>query len=227
MAKDVNGVQLEVGDRVRCVKMLRHYQDKLEVGEVYTVSNYILPSANHIAVENKPNYFGGLCFEKIDERQAAPTQNRLDELIGVANAGLEAMAEIFTEHVEEVEISPIWGEGQFQELSPGFHATYIEDGVREIRKRPTPVKPKFEDYTIKSKDWRVELGSAGSSVKIGCKWFKMKALRGCLKGLLENGSYLLMIGDIELTASKEGVKWNGNTLPWADAEELYAKIKEL
>jgi len=142
------------------------------------------------------------------------------ELVDIANTGIEA--------------ARVLGKRQDAE----FHNTYHNEW-RDLRFRDAIVltsvrlkpKPEFKPYTIKSTGWEVSYDIGSNTVKIGCKTLELPLLKAVLKCLLDGDSDYITTPEhsvpVKFKAVRRGIKYYENTLPWADAEELYEKIKEL
>lgn len=149
--------------------------------------------------------------------------SELEELVKTANAGIKADQEIAARFPGQVQSfyadgdTAIVNKDKTQKSTYGFVLTDL------IRYEILP-KPAFEPFTT-SNGWRVTL--EGGKLTIGCKEFKVHSLMNDVLPLLldMNQDKALKYG--QYRATRIGILHEEKILPWADAEELYKRLKEV
>jgi len=211
--------KFKVGDRVRttCGGGFRP-EYKGQLGIVTTVREY-----NNRTIG---------CFVKIDSvRPADDLYFRSDELEPAGDLPLEELSsqelvDIANKGFSAINILHKRDDAEINKTRDN-KCVYGDIGSwfinRKIRLKP---KPSFKPYTIESTGWEVRLIHSVSDIAIGCKPFQVPDLQAALRALLD-GEYSWVSGNLRFNATRKGIDYEGHTLFWADAEELYEKIKDL
>lgn len=201
--------KFKVGDRVRCIDATNSC-GRLKETEIYMVAEV---QESFIRLKNIENWFDPTRFEK-SETQKQPSE--LEQLVATANAGLAAYYELYQNHRGEIEIESFLIQCRWEPICSNHN---IGAKLRTLRIKP---KPKFEPYIIDSTGWQVELDDE-NTIHLGCQSFNVTWLKQGLQALIDRNYSRYE----SLHATRSGVTRDEKTLPWADAEELYNKLKEL
>lgn len=211
--KDISGVNLKIGDKVKCTYMRYTYCGKLNVGEDYTISS--IHKGGWVKVEGSIyTYEPALCFKKV-------TSN-LESLVKTANAGLQAVHEIYRDHKDEVERNR-WDDENCRNAL--FAQDEMLDAV-DVRAPRTlyikPKAPKLKPFNVGQ--WTVELLDSGK-IKIGCETFNLFELKAALQDL--HISSFRDTGIQDMAPTRRGILYKDHTLSWKDVDILYIKIRNL
>jgi hypothetical protein len=163
--------------------------------------------------------------------------DELQDLVDAANKGLIALNQLKNcrEKVETLDTKlnkSAHGDKKDLPETEIFHVigNYLACGYLSgryvLRVKP---KPAFEPFNI-GEAWSVELYNDNTEVRIGCQMFNLEQIQKALRAIVElDSNYYHTDGEGEFVATKNGFKSKklDKTITWADAEKLYAAIKDV
>lgn len=205
--------KFKVGDRVKV-----NIGHGVKKGIIIKIDRYDDGMPYRVELKNGTMWADGDSLELI--RPAPVPDTQLDtltsqELVDIANKGFDALR-VLRER----------GDAEVKNIGPWSKVNALAD--YKARLKP---KPAFEPYTIESTGWEVKYIPSVNDIAIGCKPFPVVQLQAALRALLDGDAYVLHARadgvPVKAQATRKGIEYVGNVLPWADAEKLYEKIKEL
>jgi hypothetical protein len=153
-------------------------------------------------------------FEKV-------TTDDVSSLIDKANEGLKALAELVKR--DDVEVSRVADPSDYIGIHTSTLSSTLVDNNKRARTVRLKPKPAFEPFTT-SNGWDVKL--EGETLHIGCKKFNKGAVNLGFTKLLKGSEHSWNDDFTEFTATRNGIKYNENVLPWADAERILEALKK-
>lgn len=202
--------KFKLGDSIRCIDVQSNSR-YLTKGKIYTVLSYDsdLDTVCVIADDNTSHNFFPYRFELVE-------QDALDVLIARANDGMRAIEQLVKYHDHELETD----HKDFTKVSSWF------EPIQPTFRRKAPPLP--APFTLKDSLHSVQCIDA-STVKVGCQTFRFDQLRQGLFLLIREdcSEYSSIEGPYNLSASKRGVSYGGNSITWADAEQLLAALEQV
>lgn len=189
--------KFKVGDRVR---RINYNWMEAPIGSMGTVTGGNVD----VKFDNGVSYTG-----QDSENLELIQDDSLESLVKRANDGIDAFNKIRSQHREEVE----WTNGN------PFMMGFKNDQLR-IK------KPTFKPFTT-SNGYEVRLEDK-DVLHIGCESFHAPTFRERMNQILEKDQGYSSAGCGQaFYATKTGIKYKSNVLPYTDAERIYEQLKEI
>jgi hypothetical protein len=223
VARDRNGKEIKVGDRVRCVL---GWEDPRPIARDMTIKEgavYTLGKTNtygHFYLVEKGNDFSydKEKFELVDE------ESELERLVRKANEGMEAGKQLHARYSDQLEERVVNLESGIPKYWQPYDRTANEAYEYRVKPRPT-----FTPFTV-GLGWKVELKDNNTRLQIGCRDYAahdfMKGLRSLVRGGNATASAIPgYASGIDLHATRLGVLENGQSISWDEAEKILKALE--
>ncbi len=218
-AKDRNGKEIRVGDRVRYINPRSSnygsdYKKWFRLGDVYTVRAGVV--GNYIGYFEESGGMGeyGSCFELLSS-----DESEIESLVRKANEGLEAIEKLL-ERENEVELYSEKNERVLKNIFPSGYCKEYEHARYRV-----PPKKTFTPFTV-GKGWTVRLSEDRKTLEIGCRKYDAGYVRREFKALCTTETHGSSFHDVRLLASRKGISDRGESITWEEAEKILKALEE-
>lgn len=233
----------KIGDKIRCIDNYG-WSDCLTKNKVYEVLGTVTNGRVDITGDNHTM----LCvksrrFELVEERctrfvQGVFTEgdyfkqfklnpkDELQDLIDTYNAGIDAYAGIWNNHIDEVRVV----NSSIPTLAGMAYRGALGNKLEKIP------QPTFEPFYVgypeqigylpgdnRAKPWKVEL--KGDRLHVGCKDFSAKHAKKWLFNLTKNNTNIGHLNH-NLLATRSGIKYNKYMISWEDADKILEALEK-
>jgi hypothetical protein len=254
VAKDRNGKEIRVGDRVRSLVTTGYSgRGSLTQGEVHVVERVQSPEGYPwVYVARWPGFsFDAKSFELAEEetelertrccrlgfvaRSGEQSETELQRLVRTANEGLRAFKTIADKYDDQVNHRDLPGTLG----SSMFRTSKVVKSISRIDLGPhmeaifngrgelfVEKKPTFTPFKV-GKGWEVKLSEDGKTLTIGCRKYEAKVVRSAFQELTSERAFVYEHNPkLKFHASRNGVYENQEFISWADAEKILKSLED-